>query len=724
MAFDHSVFALPACIAAAVAAPAHVASIPPSMSPVRTDLQGVHAPRITSAAHDLSPAGGGTWNPLGPPGGDVAVVVASPTTPSIVLAGTAPAGGPGGSLYRSTDAGTHWALVPTLAGTSVHDVAWSSDGRVYAATQDGVWTSDDAGASWTQRNLGIDPLNDATFSLAVDPSTPATVWVGVTAAAGFQSVNLMRSLDRGANWSDRTPPHATPLNGTAIAIDPQQSATVVAAFRGDFGTGEVWTSVDGGDHWQDRSAGLPGTPVNALHYDGTRLLAGGGMNFGSQYFGLYASTDLGQSWSPLHDATWPLPIVTAIAVDPADAQTIVVSTDGTGVHRTRDGGAHWDLGIGGSGALAAQSVHWAAAGSQALLVGASALGVYRSADADAPLVASSDGISEFNLVSIAGNPLDPAEVAVAFQGNNNGGVMSSTDGGVHWTIEALPPTRYSKVGWSPSGVLYAISSGPSSIAPEGLYRREADASWTGLGPDQGPLYESDLAALRFSEVDPDLILLGGSDFGVAGSAGTVWRSADAGQTWDKQYIGDDGLFIGDIEIADDGSDQVMLAPYTGYQSPDQGGLLRSDDGGASWAPVLEQSTYVQRPHLCGSIADPRVFYLGIASGWSNGTVLRSDDAGASWTPAWNGASILDIACDTTDGDTLYIAQGSGARVARSTDAGATFTPFASGLDAGGAPTELATVRSGDDARLLLATNKGSYVATLVVGDAIFADGFE
>ena len=27
-------------------------------------------------------------------------------------------------------------------------------------------------------------------------------------------------------------------------------------------------------------------------------------------------------------------------------------------------------------------------------------------------------------------------------------------------------------------------------------------------------------------------------------------------------------------------------------------------------------------------------------------------------------------------------------------------------------------------RLLLATNKGSYVATLVVGDAIFADGFE
>jgi hypothetical protein len=105
--------------------------------------------------------------------------------------------------------------------------------------------------------------------------------------------------------------------------------------------------------------------------------------------------------------------------------------------------------------------------------------------------------------------------------------------------------------------------------------------------------------------------------------------------------------------------------------------------------------------------------------------MRSDDAGASWVPTgWNGAPVADIACDPTDGDTLYIAQGAGARVARSTDAGLTFTPFASGLDAAGAPAELATVRADADARLLLATNKGSYVATLVVGDAIFADGFE
>ena len=59
----------------------------------------------------------------------------------------------------------------------------------------------------------------------------------------------------------------------------------------------------------------------------------------------------------------------------------------------------------------------------------------------------------------------------------------------------------------------------STVAQEGLDRRESNGSWTRLGPDQGPLYESDLDAMRFSLNDADLILLGGSDFGVAGFEG-------------------------------------------------------------------------------------------------------------------------------------------------------------------------------------------------------------
>jgi photosystem II stability/assembly factor-like uncharacterized protein len=156
---------------------------------------------------------------------------------------------------------------------------------------------------------------------------------------------------------------------------------------------------------------------------------------------------------------------------------------------------------------------------------------------------------------------NPAEIAVAFQGQNNGGALSSTDAGTTWLLESAPPTRYSAVGFAPDGTLYAISAGPSSVAQEGLYRRENNGSWTPLGPDQGPLYESDLNTMRFSLNNPNLILLGGEDFGVAGFEGTIWRSTDAGGSWTKVYEVGDFHRITEIEIIEDGTDQNMVAVW-------------------------------------------------------------------------------------------------------------------------------------------------------------------
>ena len=65
------------------------------------------------------PAGNGAWSSLGPPGGDVFDVAASTVDANIVLAGIAPGGSTGGTLYRSTDGGNTWSEVPALDGTSV-----------------------------------------------------------------------------------------------------------------------------------------------------------------------------------------------------------------------------------------------------------------------------------------------------------------------------------------------------------------------------------------------------------------------------------------------------------------------------------------------------------------------------------------------------------------------------------------------------------------------------
>ena len=657
-------------------------------------------------------AGGSAWLLLGPPGGDVFDAAVSTIDSAIALAGIAPDGSFGGTLYRSSDGGNTWSEVSALDGTSVFDIEFAPDGIAYIGTQDSIRKSTDGGLGWATLNLGIG-VNDQVFDVALDPSDSSIMWAGIADASGSQPVNIMRSTDGGATWTNRTPPLAQPISGRGIAVDPSDSNTVIAVFGGDFGGGEVWVTTDGGNSWMDRSAGLPDNPMNAVVYDGDRLLVGGGQNFGSELVGLYASTDLGMTWTPIHDDTWPVLVVDSIAADPGDTQTILVATDGSGVNRTTDGGATWQIGVGGTGALAGRSLRYRPGSSTELLLGTSSLAVFRSTDGGDTFFSSSIGISQLNLYSIHSNPLNTEELAVAFQGLNDGGVFSSTDGGTSWLLESVPPTRYSNVRFAPDGTLYAISSGPSSVAQEGLYRREINGTWTPLGPDQGTLYESDLYNMSFSINDPNLILLGGSDFGVAGSEATIWRSTDAGQSWNKVYEVGESDRVTDLEIIQDGSDQNMVAAWTSFSGDSVGGALRSTDRGASWFDSSAGlPAFFFDPRLCASPIDPQTLVVSASLSFSSGGLFRTTDGGATWTSTgWTGTAMVgDVACHPGDDQTLFVTQLSGGEaVLRSQDGGATFAPFSNGLEGVVGPRELAFAGNSE---LLLATAKGSYFTDL------------
>jgi photosystem II stability/assembly factor-like uncharacterized protein len=659
------------------------------------------------------PIGDGAWASLGPPGGDVFDAAASTVDTNVALAGIAPDGSVGGTLYRSSDAGNTWLEVQPLGGISVFDIEFAPEGTSYIATQDSIRKSTDEGLSWTLLNLGIG-LNDQVFDVALDPSDSSIIWAGIADATGQQPVNVIRSTDGGATWINRTPPLAAPISAQGIAVDPNDSNTVIAVFGGAFGGGQVWVTTDGGDSWTDRSAGLPDNPMQAVVYDGTRLLVGGGQLFGSENVGLYQSTDLGATWTPLHNGTWPVLVVDAIAVDPTDAQTILVAVDGSGVNRTTDGGATWEIGVGGTGSLAGRSLRFRPGTSTDLLLGTSSLAVFRSTDGGDTFAQSSNGISELNLFSVDANPLVPGELAVAFQGANNGGLLSSTDAGVTWHVESAPGTRYSAVRFAPDGTLYAISSGPSTVAQEGLYRREENGTWTPLGPDQGPQFESDLDTLRFSVSDPNLILLGGADFGVAGFEATIWRSSDAGETWNKVFEGPNGSSgnVTDIGIVEDGTDQQMIAPFND-SATQVGSVLRSTDSGLSWAPSGSglPMAFLREPHLCAPGGDPQVFYLTAWLSFSSSGLFQTSDGGVTWTSTgWTGNALSgDVACQAGDSALYLSLQSEGSQVVRSQDGGVTFLPFANGLEGVAAPRQLAFA---GQSRLLLASNKGSYATDL------------
>src|SRR5437762_9482726 len=414
----------------------------------------------------------------------------------------------------------------------------------------------------------------------------------------------------------------------------------------------------------------------------------------------------------------PCLVVDDIAVDPNDAQTILGATDGGGVNRTTDGGSSWEIGIGDTAALAGRSLRFRPDSSTNLFLGTSSLAVFRSTDGGDHFVQSSNGISELNLFSIDANPLASNELAVAFQGQNNGGVLSSLDGGTTWQLESAPPTRYSAVRFAPDGTLYAISSGPSSVAQEGLYRRENKGSWTPLGPDQGPLFESDLNTVRFSRNNANLILLGGADFGVAGFEATIWRSTDAGQTWTKVYEVGDFHRVTDLEIIEDGTDQSMVAAWNSESGDNIGGALRSTDAGACW---FDSSTglpaFFRGPRLCASPTNPQSMVISAWLSFQSAGLFRTTDAGATWaSTGWTGnATVGDVGCHPVDDQILFVTQLSGGdAVLRSQDGGAAFAPFANGLENVVAPRELAFA---GHSRLLLASAKGSYATDLATPTA-------
>lgn len=651
------------------------------------------------------------WSGLGPYGGDVQDVAVDPLDSNIVLAGVAPASGGAGNLYRSTDGGATWSIVTSVA-RSVYDIAWSPTGIAYIGTLDGVWKSTNAGASFTSLALGIG-ANDQVFEVTIDPNNEQTIWAGVADALGAQTKNVLVSTNGGTTWTNKTPPLGAAQNCRGIAVKPGDSNTVYAAFGGSFGGGQVWVTTNGGTSWTNRSAGLPANPMNDIVHDGTRVLVAGGQLFGSQNVGLYSSTNDGATWTAVHDGTWPTQVVNDIEIQPGNPLNILLATT-QGVFSSTTGGVSWTFGAGNTSSLSVNSVRFDPSNSTRRFLGASSTAVFRSTDGGASYPQSSVGIGQLNVFSVAANPMNPNELAIAFQGLNDGGLYTSLNGGGTWSLETgVPGTRWNTVAFAPNGTLYAISDGPSSIAPEGVYRRLA-GTWTSIGPDQGTLFESELFALSFNPVDPSVIYSGGNDFGVAGFESTVWRYN--GTTWMKTFEGmtgtEDFRSIQDIETLADGTGLNLVASFIDNSGNQMGGVLVSSDGGQSWTRVTTGLPALRQCYsLCLSPSSSNVVFL--SNGVAGGGLYQSTDGGLSWASTGHVGNMRNVECDAFDDQILYGLYFDGSKVRISCDGGATFNAFDVGLATAGFGQGLFYAR-GSSPRLLIPTTTGVF-ATAACG---------
>lgn len=658
-----------------------------------------------------------SWQQRSPAGGDIVDVAFSPTDPGLMLAAHVDtSSASNGALLRSVDAGASWVIVAELAAKPVYSVKFAANGRAFVGTLDGIYTAANASKQWTPLPLGIG-LNDAVLDIAMDADQPAVIWAGIADAQGSQTVNLLRSADAGRSWSNRTPPLPVAMGCRKILIDPFDPKRVIAVFGGDFSGGQVWVTEDAGSSWALRSSGLPNRPLRAAAFDGSRLYVGGGLRLGQQDFGLYVSEDLGRSWRALHQGNWPLLAVASIAIAAHDQNLLLVGTEGTGLHRSSDGGRSWQLSVAGTEGLSLRAVRFRPRASNEVAIASLGRAVLSSQDSGIHFIERSSGILALNVRVVAIDPFNDDRLALANTSLNSGGVYQSSDDGKHWLREALPATRYNDVAFAADGGLYAVSAGPSTVAAEGLYRRERDGSWRALGPDQGNLYETDIKALRLGRHNPALIVMGGGDRGSAGSEATLWRSQDRGDHWKKIYESSSAGTVGDVELIEIAGATRLLASFEDGSGARHGRVLRSEDAGDTWVDASTGlPSTLSQIRLCASESRADVAYLaGTMDNWRS-RLFRSGDGGRSWVAVGSeGSAIIDLACDPASSSTIYVSRsndaGNGRRIERSIDGGASFSDFTAGAAGLQQPAMLAiNLAAEGGSKLFLGTTRGSFVA--------------
>jgi photosystem II stability/assembly factor-like uncharacterized protein len=224
-----------------------------------------------------------------------------------------------------------------------------------------------------------------------------------------------------------------------------------------------------------------------------------------------------------------------------------------------------------------------------------------------------------------------------------------------------------------------------------------------------------LGGLKFRNIGPAMISGRISDFAVnpknsaeyyvAVASGHVWKTTNAGTTWQPVFDGQPSYSIGVVVLDPKNPHTVWVGTGENNSQRSVGfgdGVYRSDDGGKSWKNMgLKKSEHIGR-----ILIDPRnsqtIYVAAQGPLWSAGGdrgLYKSTDGGATWNATLKmpneHTGVADAAMDPRDANILYAASyqrrrhtwtlingGPGSGLHKSTDGGATWRQLKSGLPSG------------------------------------------
>lgn len=240
--------------------------------------------------------------------------------------------------------------------------------------------------------------------------------------------------------------------------------------------------------------------------------------------------------------------------------------------------------------------------------------------------------------------------------------------------------------FSGGGFYRAYESSQATLQKQSLQKSNA-TKWKLLGPKN---VGGRTNAIAINPQNPNTIYVGAA-------SGGLWRSFTAGvgvEAWEYVDTGFPVLGVGAIAIDPGDTNKIYIGTgeVYGYQDATGGvtirttrgsygiGILKTNDGGATWSKSLDWS-YDQKRGVQALAISPQnsnIIYAGTTEG-----TYKSINAGASWTQVHGVLMVMDIDINPQNPDIVFASCGGlgspGAAVYRSTDAGLNWQQLTNGL---------------------------------------------